>query len=237
MCRKKTYGCFTSLIVLMAFFTSAIQVKAIGELRKEKAITAKTDTLGPIFRGLSLETDLAGSINGFLFGSKYASTDAALRANIYGKYFPVVEAGFAKSNEESISGINFESEAPYFRLGIDFNLMKNQKDVQAKQFFLVGARLGGSSFNYRLSGISITNDYWNENLLFNKDLQTTKIWYELSAGLRVKISKRLYAGWTVRNKKLISKDEAGSFKPMYIPGFGLNSESSWGFSYVLGYSF
>ena len=44
-------------------------------------------------------------------------------------------------------------------------------------------------------------------------------------------------GWTIRDKNLISSDVTGEVAPWFIPGFGVNNGTSWGFNYTLGYHF
>ena len=53
----------------------------------------------------------------------------------------------------------------------------------------------------------------------------------------MEVFKNFYMGWYVRDKNLISTDVSGEPSPWYIPGFGLNNGTSWGFNYTVGYHF
>jgi len=66
---------------------------------------------------------------------------------------------------------------------------------------------------------------------------TTRIWYEVVAGVRVEIIKNIFMGWTVRNSHLIGQDAEGDVAPWYIPGYGKNISSNWSINYTLGYHF
>ena len=85
------------------------------------------DTI-PFFRGIAVSADLAGI--GQLAFSDYGQYEAALRINLKDRYFPVIELGYGKADTENIiSKLSYKTSAPYGRVGVDFNLMKNKHDI------------------------------------------------------------------------------------------------------------
>ena len=70
-----------------------------------------------------------------------------------------------------------------------------------------------------------------------KNESASKVWFEISAGMRVEIVKHIYMGWSVRNKNFFKEDTVGKLSPWFVPGFGINSGSKWSLVYAIGYSF
>jgi hypothetical protein len=123
---------------------------------------------------------------------------------------------------------------------VDFNLIKPKKDrIPSNNMFFAGARIGFSPFSYSYNKVVVQNEYWGTAISQNFDnVTTTKVWFEIVAGMRVEVLKNIYMGWTVRNKKLFGEDMLGELSPWYIPGFGVKGEgSSWGVNYSVGYRF
>jgi hypothetical protein len=58
----------------------------------------------------------------------------------------------------------------------------------------------------------------------------------MNAGLKVRVFKQLYLGFTARFKLALSISGDGNLRPYYVPGFGKNiGSSAWGFSYYVFY--
>ena len=88
------------------------------------------------FRGFAVSVDLVGPIQKAV--SDYGQFEGAFRVNLRDKYFPIFEAGIGKaSHDDAVTKISYSSSAPYFRIGIDFNLMKMKpKQHSMKKFEL-----------------------------------------------------------------------------------------------------
>jgi hypothetical protein len=87
-------------------------------------------------------------------------------------------------------------------------------------------------------------DYALSDAVFG-DIQQTAInrsmkagWGEITLGLRVKIWKQLWMGYTARLKMAPQVKGNGEFVPYEIPGYGLAAKSTyWGFNYQLYWRF
>ena len=192
------------------------------------------------FRGIRVEIDLAPVVSNFIYNGERFSYESGIYANIKQKYFPAVEVGYAGADKTTTENIHFKTSGIFGRVGVDFNLMKPKKDkLPTNNIFFAGVRLAFSPFTYSLTGITVPNDYWGPAVSqnFNNE-STTKVWFEIVAGMRVEVSKRIYMGWTARNKSLIGEDIPGEVQPWYVPGFGIKGTGkNWGINYSIGYKF
>ena len=184
--------------------------------RSNKKNIAEVDTL-PFYRGVAVSVDLVGPAE-MLFGD-YGQYEASARINIKDKYFPVVELGLGKANAEDIATqLTYKTSAPYARIGVDFNLMKNKHDIYR---LLGGVRYAYTDFKYDVVSPSITDPVWKDQVEYNAEgVKCNYHWLEFSFGVDAKIWGPVRMGWTVRyRKKLFGK--AGDFgEPWYVPGFG-----------------
>jgi hypothetical protein len=205
----------------------------------QKKIISSPDTIRiPLYNGFTIQADLASAATSAISTETY-SYEAGIQVDLKHKYYPIFELGFAGANKTTTDNIGYITNAPFGKIGLDFNILKKKKDSKpTNNLFLAGFRFGMSNFNYRLTNVTITDNYWGGSEVVFKDANTTtKIWWEIVAGVRVEVVKNFYMGWTIRNKNLISQDVAGAVAPWYIPGFGINNASNWGFNYTLGYHF
>ena len=69
----------------------------------------------PLLKGMQVSVDIAGPVIKQL--SDYGEYEAMLRLNLKNKYFPVFELGYgmAEHLNDEVTGISYETSAPYFR--------------------------------------------------------------------------------------------------------------------------
>ncbi|MDD4489655.1 MAG: DUF6048 family protein [Paludibacter sp.] len=219
---------------------SLLLVCCVTTLTGQKVDSEKKDSTNKFeLNSLRVEVDVSPIITTFLNRGDIYQYESAIQAEINNRFYPVFEIGYAGANKLTTSGINYQGNAIFYRLGMDFNLIKNQIDKNKfTNYFLIGARLGHTNFNYKMQNITFENEYWDNNFQKNIQGESFNLWFEISAGIRVEIYKRVYIGWTARIKNLITKTDLGDYKPWYIPGFGINGDGSvWAFNYMLGYKF
>ena len=104
-----------SLVVLLA--CSSADAQKLFRLEKDSI---------PIMRGFQLSFDLVGA--GQMILSDYGQWEAALRLNLHDQWYPVFELGYGKAERlnDEVTEISYTTEAPYFRAGIDFNLLRKK---------------------------------------------------------------------------------------------------------------
>ena len=98
-----------------------------GQEKTNIAIANTEDSI-PLFRNISVSFDLVGLAQ-MAFGD-YGQYEGGLRVNLKDKYFPVVEVGLGKANaKDDATRLSYKTQAPYFRVGCDINVMKNKHDI------------------------------------------------------------------------------------------------------------
>ena len=197
------------------------------------------DTI-PWWNGFRVDLDLASpALTAIGLSDSYAA-EAAVQFNLKYKYFPVLEVGFSGINNKiSINGSSFDTEGLFGRLGVDVNLLKYKPENRfADNLFLVGGRIGTSSFSYNLKNVTVFDDYWGTTEVRDYlDVSTTKWWFEAVVGMRVEIVQNVFLGWNVRMKSLLGTDTKGNIYPYFVPGYGRWQSSNWAFNYTIGYKF
>ena len=184
-----------------------------------------------LFQGFTLSADVFGLLQYAV--SDYGSVEAALRLNLKNTYFPIAEVGYGKcSTDDFNTKVKYKANAPYFRLGFDYNLLKDK--FQDNRLYL-GLRYGISKFNYDISGPSMTDPIWGGSGAFDIDgIDCTSHWAEIVFGAEVKIYRNFHMSWAVRYKSEISSTKSDFSKPSCIPGYGYTTNSTcWGGTYSL----
>ena len=149
------------------------------------------------------------------------------------KFFLIAEYG----NEHFDYGdslYHYRSNGNYLRLGFDINTMSRDK-FGSELFF--GFRYVKGSFTESLSGSTSVYQwgfaYFNDE---NPDLESS--WIEFTAGMKAKVWKKLYMGYTLRLKLSPKITGEQNIEPYRIPGYGLASETNfWGINYYIAWRF
>jgi hypothetical protein len=230
---------------LMLSLLLLLSVHSVGAQDEPIVVLNETDTIRPtkyiaplieqpklaLFQGFTLSADILGPIIYLL--SDYGSTEAALRLNLKNTYFPIVEVGYGKCESTDIeTNISYSTSAPFFRAGIDFNILKN-KFMDNRLY--VGARYGMSSFKFDMSGPAMTDPIWGGSSPYSyHNAKSTSSWMEVVFGVQVKIWRNFHMGWSVRYKQELHIGQPSYAKPYYIPGYGTTTDTScWGGTYNL----
>ncbi len=190
---------------------------------QEKNVEKKDSV--PLLRGFAVSVDLVGPAQMFL--GDYGQYEAALRINLRDKYFPVFELGLGKADHDNdVTKISYKTSAPYAKIGIDFNLLKNKHDIYR---LYAGARYAFTSFKYDLSHPDITDPVWGSTAVYSaKGVKCNYHWIEAVIGVDAKIWGSLHLGWSVRYKSRIAYDDGELGNSWYVPGFGKTGGSNIG---------
>lgn len=216
-----------SLLMVVAFSTT--HINAQNEITN---IPTSADT-SAWYNGIAIGVDLLNPLAG-AFGKDYSSYEVSLEYGMKRKYFPIAEIGVSKSDNISDFGPIFHSPlAPYGRFGINYAFKQS-----AKSFAYIGARLGFSNFSYDVSNMTISSEYWKENVqTYLKGEKSNAMWGEFIGGLRVSITDHFLMGWNVRAKFRANVKETPYSSPAYIPGYGLNNNKTFGIHFNAYYKF
>ena len=113
----------------------------------------------PFFRGFAVSFDLVGA--GMMALSDNGQFEGALRINLHDEWFPIVEAGLGKaSHDDEVTKLHYKTSAPYFKIGIDKNMLK---DKHGPNRLYVGLRYGFTSYKVDISRPEFIDPVWKWN--------------------------------------------------------------------------
>lgn len=175
--------------------------------------------------GLRIGTDLIA------IGKTFANTPLTgweLNADVdLGRYYPIVDFGMWKREQTLANGL-YNNDGKYFRVGVDINFLLKDPD---KNMFFIGFRYGRASYSERVQYESVTDAYGTQQHILTNPSATAG-WLELTTGLRVKIWKQFWMGYTARMKFAPGTQHTENFDSYDIPGYGLPFKGLyWGFNY------
>ena len=219
---QRVISSFTLRVLI--FSSCALLSLTMSAQQKVKTNTIERDTI-PLFRGIAVSTDLVGPAQ-LAFGD-YGQVQASLRLNLKDKWFPIVELGYGKADAKDITTkMAYKTNAPYGRIGMDWNLSKNKHDIYR---IYGGARYSYTTFKYDIDGQNITDPIWGNQIDFTAHQQKADYhWLEFSFSIDAKIWGPLRMGWSARYKRRLYHSHADIGEPWYIPGFGRNGNSRLG---------
>ena len=179
----------------------------------------------PLLAGMSLSGDVAGAVMAAV--SPYGQWEGAFRVNLKEKYFPVFEAGWGTSDHtDETSNLHYKTGAPYFRIGCDYNFMKNK--TSGNRIF-GGLRYAFTSFKYDVDGPPIVDPvYGTETPFHYHGLSANAQWVEAVFGLEARVWKFFHLGWTFRYKIEVNKKNSFIGNAWYVPGYGKTGGTALG---------
>jgi Domain of unknown function (DUF6048) len=198
----------------------------------QSADTAKfrADTVRNRFipTGIRFGTDLI-SIAKTQYVKSFSGWEVNAEVDFY-RYYLAMEYGSWARTYFPENGV-YTNDGNYFRVGVDVNFLT--KDPEKNVFFL-GLRSGHSMFSENFV-VSVEDPLWGilpSKQYVNSDVKAR--WMELTTGLRVKMWKFIWMGYTARFKFGLKTKNAIDMLPSDVPGFGrTDKQTTWGFNYVL----
>jgi hypothetical protein len=186
----------------------------------------------PLICGFQISADAVGAAMYAI--ASYGQIEGTMRLNLKGKYFPTLEMGLGHSNHTNDeTELHYKTDAPYFRLGLDYNFAR---DVRSGNRIYGGLRAAYSNFKYDLSGPAMTDPYWGNTVPYDfKDLKASCTWGELVFGLEAKIWGNFHLGWSARYRLRLKQKENTVGQAWYIPGYGINDGHCLGATFNIIY--
>jgi hypothetical protein len=197
--------------------------------QKAKPDTVKTDTVKNKYlpTGIRFGTDVlafAKSSGQSSFSGWEVNTDVdfyryflALDYGTWGRTYRADSAGYANHGN-------------YWRIGADINFLLKDPD---RNMFFIGGRYGHSSFSENLT-IVASDPVWGSLERTYLNPKVTSRWLELTTGIRVKMWKMIWMGYTVRYKFGLKNHGDDEMLPHDVPGYGRTDKTSyWGFNYQI----
>lgn len=176
--------------------------------------------------GIRVGTDLMAFARG-AYDNSFTGWEMSADVDMH-RYFVVAEYGYwTRSYDEPDT---YDNDGRYFRAGIDVNFLKKDKEKNA---FFFGVRYGRSTFSERLI-IESVDPVWGSIISDQSNNNISGRWFELTTGLKVKMWKMIWMGYTARFKFGLKTNENGLLIPHDVPGYGrTDKETTWGFNYQI----
>jgi len=201
--------------ILISLLLLAVSSPASAQM---KFFSLQKDSI-PVFRGFAVSFDLVGA--GMLMFSDYGQYEAALRINLHDEWFPIIEAGIGKADhDDEVTRLHYKTSAPYFKVGIDRNLLK---DKHGPNRLYIGLRYAFTSYKVDIARPDFPDPKWKWDTSFGiKDAPCNMHWAEAVIGIDAKIFGPFHLGWSGRYRIRMSHKEGDFGKTWYVPGYGIN---------------
>ena len=145
------------------------------------------------------------------------------------RYYLVADYGMWRRDYISDSS-SYSNNGRYFRAGVDVNFLKKDPD---RNMLFFGIRYGRGNFSETLSTIVKDSLWGTYERSYNND-KARAGWFELTGGLRVKMWKFIWLGYTARFKFGLYTRNTSIMLPFDVPGYGHSDKTStWGFNYQI----
>lgn len=221
--RISRYIFTSSLLLLLPFIAIAQETKT----EEKEGLFA--------FKGVSVGADLFGYMSTVF--NEYSSGELGVSVNLGNRFFPTVEIGYGSTDHtDELTQIYYKSSAPYYRVGLDYNFLHKKKGkLSGYKIFAIG-RYGWTSPKYSLKTAPIIDPVWgSSSTLEVNNAKSSCAWFEIGAGIQVRIWKNLHMGWSIRYKTRLKDEKGNQSQIWYIPGYGENKSSNFGGTYTIIY--
>lgn len=177
------------------------------------------------FQGVEVSADLVGLAMKTL--GDYGQFEAGMRVNLKDRFFPAVELGYGMCDHtDDATYIHYKTNAPYAKVGIDFNLLKNK---HADNRLYGGIRYAFTSYKVDIERRNLPDPTWQWDSGFRVDQEPcSHHWFEVVFGVDAKVMGPLHLGWTVRYKRRLIHKEGAIGQTWYVPGYGIYGDNRIG---------
>jgi hypothetical protein len=215
-------------LLLLVVFTAWGQGKKSDKAEKDDK-SGKADTVKIDYRptGVRIGTDAISIARNF-YDKSFSGWEVNADIDFY-RYYLALDVGSWSRNYLPDGG-TYDNKGTYWRLGADVNFLLKDPD---RNMLFFGLRYGHANFSENLTVVT-TDPIWGEfNRTYANDGVTAR-WFEMVTGLRVKIWKPIWIGYTARFKFGLKTNETGDLIPSDVPGYGsTDKDNTWGFNYQI----
>lgn len=192
--------------------------------QQPRQIVVQKDSI-PMFRGFSVQFNIAGVMEKAL--SDRGQIEGALRLNLHDEYFPIVEIGYGTADhDDEVTDWKYKVKAPYFKVGVDKNLLKNKHTPNR---LYGGLRYAFTSYKPDIDHPGQTDPVWGIVAPVHYGGKScNQHWLELVFGVETKILGPVHLGWNARYKRRLSHKDPEIGNAWYVPGFGKAGSTAWG---------
>jgi len=207
--------------------TNTTPAKKPDQGKKKKKSDADTVKIDYRPTGIRIGTDAIAIARNF-YDKTYNGWEVNADVDFY-RYYLAVDAGSWSRTFSPDSG-SYHSKGNYWRVGADVNFLLKDPDRNMLYF---GLRYGHSNFSETLSVVT-TDPIWGRDARLYTNSGVPAHWLEMVAGLRMKVWKTIWMGYTARFKFGLKTNAHGNLIPSDVPGYGsTDKDNTWGFNYQI----
>jgi hypothetical protein len=201
--------------------------------QKQDSVKKKpADTLGMkkyIPTGVRFGTDAIAIVKSS-YDKTFKGWEVNMDADFYRYYLAFDYGNWGRTFNTGNDSVHYKNDGNYWRAGIDVNFLT--KDPEKNMFFF-GVRYGRSSFSEDMQ-LLINDPTWGPSTQNYSYSGSAARWFELTTGLKVKMWKFFWMGYTARYKFGLKTDKTTEMIASDVPGYGrTDKQSYWGFNYQL----
>ena len=159
-----------SISIFISTLTFSLLLLTLGTTpaaAQSKLFRLEKDSI-PFFRGFAVSVDLVGPAMMML--SDHGEYEGALRINLHDQWFPIVELGLGRANHENdeVTGLTYKTSAPYFRVGMDWNIIKKKHGPNR---LYAGFRYAFTSYKVDIIRDNLPDPVWISKTQFGNGLE------------------------------------------------------------------
>ena len=214
----------TSCFVLRSVISLLLLVLMVPAAYGQKQMREEKDSI-PFLRGFAVSFDLVGPA--MLLLSDHGEYEGALRINLHDQWFPTFEMGLGRANHENdaVTGLTYKTTAPYFRIGMDWNVMKNKH--LANRIF-AGFRYAFTAFKADITNENLEDPVYKTKSNYGVEgMSCSQHWLEAVFGIDAQIYGPMHLGWNIRYLRRLIHKEGDIGDAWYVPGFGINGKDNF----------
>ena len=200
-------------------------VMALPSQAQLKMFRLERDSI-PFFRGFAVSFDLVGPA--MLMLSDHGEYEGALRINLHDQWFPIFELGIGRATHKNdeVTEISYKTTAPYFRIGMDWNILKKKHGPNR---MYAGFRYAFTSYKVDIIRENLPDPVWKSAAGFGVEGMACNMhWMEAVFGIDAKVFGPLHLGWNVRYKRRLFHNDGDLGTTWYVPGFGTQGSTKLG---------
>jgi hypothetical protein len=202
---------------------------AANSFAQSKRDSVKTDSVKNKFlpTGVRIGTDVLSLVRSSV-KDDFKGWEANADVDFYRYHFAVDYGTWGRTYRSDSA--DYDNDGRYWRIGGDVNFLLKDPD---RNIFFIGLRYGHSSFSEVMT-IRSKDPIWGELTKMYNNPSVTSRWVELATGIKVKIYKIIWLGYTARFKFWLKNSGDSEMIPHDVPGYGrTNKENTWGFNYQI----
>jgi hypothetical protein len=139
-------------------------------------------------------------------------------------WFAAAEAGTLQVGVDK-SSHNYQANGWFFRLGADYNFLK-RPDPTHQDVVVASLRYGYGSLRHEAPFVRITDPFWGSLETVIPTESFSAHWLEFGGGLKTRIGRHFFLGWSVRTRFLISRKGGEQMDPYTISGYGRSDRNT-----------